>query len=209
MFKIKVGLKSFHTRSIIRCKHQIARIVCYLKQSRVFSLEKTTTSFSKKKENNLTFLPTKEGLLFSLENKTKKGTPLGHVSLSFLQSKKDTLDTENRLQTGGLDILSNKGLPTHAKERKGSTVSSNKKKKVGSLSTPISLPTLVKKITTLRSPHIDKKSREQFEWKREKAQISFDLDLAAQVSFVLFVLTHSRFPGVEIEICVESKTYLA
>ncbi|RYX83612.1 30S ribosomal protein S10 [bacterium] len=71
----------------------------------------------------------------------------------------------------------------------------------------IPLPTTVKKITTLRSPHIDKKSREQFEWKRQKAQISFDLNSAPQISFVLFVLNHSRFPGVEIEIGVESKTY--
>lgn len=69
------------------------------------------------------------------------------------------------------------------------------------------LPTLVKKITTLRSPHIDKKSREQFEWRREKAQIAFDLNSVAQISFVLFVLMHSRFPGVEIEIGVESRTY--
>lgn len=71
------------------------------------------------------------------------------------------------------------------------------------------LPTLVKKITTLRSPHIDKKSREQFEWKRQKAQVHFDLNSVAQISLVLFILTHSRFPGVEIEIGVESRTYLA
>ena len=71
------------------------------------------------------------------------------------------------------------------------------------------LPKLVKKFTTLRSPHIDKKSREQFEWKREKAQIYFHLNSVAQISLALFILTHSHFPGVEVEIGVESKTYFA
>ena len=134
------------------------------------------------------------------------------------------IDAGNKLQTTRLDGFSDKGVSflqsqkdPHAKERKGAIGSSNKKKKVScffpgkntALFKTISLPTLVKKVTTLRSPHIDKKSREQFEWKREKAEICFNLDFAAQVSFVLFVLTHSRFPGVEIEIGVESKTYFA
>ena len=35
----------------------------------------------------------------------------------------------------------------------------------------VSLPTCKKKYTVLRSPHIDKKSREQFEWKRYKKSI--------------------------------------
>ena len=187
MFKIKVGLKSFQVRSIIRCKHQIARIICYLKQSQ--------TSFSAKRGNNPTFLATRE------DPTTKKETFQGRLF--------DPIDVGNKLRTTRLDGFSDKGGHPYAKERKGATGSSNKKEKVEALFKTISLPTLVKKVTTLRSPHIDKKSREQFEWKREKAEICFNLDFAAQVSFVLFVLTHSRFPGVEIEIGVESKTYFA
>ena len=99
-------------------------------------------------------------------------------------------------------------LSAESRTSKSGPAPSNRKTNRGeSLLRNIPLPTQVKKITTLRSPHIDKKSREQFEWKRQKAQISFDLNSGPQISFVLFVLNHSRFPGVEIEIGVESKTY--
>ena len=135
MFKIKVGLKSFQTHSMQKCKYQIGRIACDLKQSK--------TLFSRDWEK-------RRGSLSNRENQKVK-TDFGITSL----------------------------------------------------------PTLVKKITLLRSPHIDKKSREQFEWKREKAQINIDLSSVQQISLLLFILTHSRFPGVEIEIGIESTTYFA
>ena len=153
MFKIKVGLKSFQTHSIQKCKYQIGQIVYYLKQSSVPSQSKSLSSCSKEDSDKI--------LLNQEINHTKK----------VLSEKRVTLL---------------KGL-------------------IGI--TP--LPTRVKKITTLRSPHIDKKSREQFEWKREKAQIDFHLTSVPQISLVLFILLHSRFPGVEVEIGVESKTYFA
>lgn len=141
MFKIKVGLKSFQTRSIQRCEYQIGQIVHYLKESPA---------------------------LYQSMREFNPGTGNRNKVLN---------DKKSTLMRGFFST------------------------------TP--LPTLVKKITTLRSPHIDKKSREQFEWKREKAQIHFYLNSVSQISLVLFILMHSRFPGVELEIGIESKTYFA
>lgn len=58
------------------------------------------------------------------------------------------------LKSFDLDVLKN-----------SCTLITNKKTNLKNLKIigPISLPTKIKKITVLRSPHIDKKSREQFE----------------------------------------------
>lgn len=292
MFKIKVGLKSFQTHSMQRCKRQIERIVFYLKQSQ----PSFSTNWEKTGDSSMYSLVAKRGT-------TLKRTPLGEAKVSgrakkLCAAKMDFCTSHKKQSTAGIksgpDMPTEKGqismrdleqLPLSI-DRIGSTsahtfakqihhmeptsvfhlVKNNKKqenldgdickanaqdqktfyasrgvscknpflqgqsqglKRRGNLSTRVEsplnqknnkiesflrmtpLPTLVKKMTTLRSPHIDKKSREQFEWKREKAQIDFDLNFVPQISFVLFILTHSRFPGVEIEIGVESKTYFA
>lgn len=64
----------------------------------------------------------------------------------------------------------------------------------------ISFPTIVKKYTVLRSPHIDKKSREQFEWKRYKKSIFLQFEKSYLLSFFVFLLKNSSFPGVQVEI---------
>ena len=124
-----------------------------------------------------------------------------------VQSAVQILDLQKRfaLQSKADHQICTTDLQANRKLKGGAGFSDQKRVETFSRITPF--PTLVKKITTLRSPHIDKKSREQFEWKREKAQIHFSLSSVAQISFVLFILTHSRFPGVEIEIGVESRTY--
>ena len=71
----------------------------------------------------------------------------------------------------------------------------------------ISLPTLNKKFTVLRSPHIDKKSREQFEWTRYKKSIFLDFQKISVFSLFLFLLKNSSFPGVQIEINLKHSTY--
>ena len=180
MFKIKVGLKSFQTHSMQKCKHQIGGIISYLKQSR------TSLSVAWEKGVDRAIpLPPKEHTATSLPQKT---TPRLHSPAVKEVSRSSKLQPKPSLSQQRLKEKNNR---------------------VEALFKTVPLPTLVKKITTLRSPHIDKKSREQFEWKREKAQISFNLGSVEQICFVLFVLTHSRFPGVEIEVCVESKTYFA
>ena len=64
----------------------------------------------------------------------------------------------------------------------------------------ISFPTIIKKYTVLRSPHIDKKSREQFEWKRYKKSIFLQFEKSFLLSFFVFLLKNSSFPGVQVEI---------
>ena len=73
----------------------------------------------------------------------------------------------------------------------------------------VSLPTLKKRFTVLRSPHIDKKSREQFEWKRYKKSItlSFGKNENGKQSLFLFLLKNSSFPGVQMEINVKHSTF--
>jgi len=71
----------------------------------------------------------------------------------------------------------------------------------------ISLPTLKKKFTVLRSPHIDKKSREQFEWTHYKKSIFLDFQKISVFSLFLFLLKNSSFPGVQIEIILKHSTF--
>ena len=68
------------------------------------------------------------------------------------------------------------------------------------LAGPIPLPTEINKWTVLRSPHVDKKSREQFELKTHKRVIDI-LDSRAQT---VDALTKLDLPaGVDVEIKVE------
>ena len=65
---------------------------------------------------------------------------------------------------------------------------------------PIPLPTRIEKFTVNRSPHVDKKSREQFELKTHKRVIDI-LDSRAQT---VDALTKLDLPaGVDVEIKVE------
>ena len=221
MFKIKVGLKSFQTHSMQKCKHQIGCLVSYLKQPQTsfFSgREKKEVFFTKKREHESTCSPIAKPVT-TTGSSSQKSAP--RLNLSALKEGILTGGFHAKYQERflALHLQKKRGALTkrfvkpttlsgESRTLKSGPARSNRKINRGeSLLRKIPLPTLVKKITTLRSPHIDKKSREQFEWKRQKAQISFDLNSAPQISFVLFVLNHSRFPGVEIEIGVESKTY--
>ncbi len=65
---------------------------------------------------------------------------------------------------------------------------------------PIPLPTRINKYTVLRSPHVDKKSREQFELKTHKRVIDI-LDSRPQT---VDALTKLDLPaGVDVEIKVD------
>jgi small subunit ribosomal protein S10 len=68
------------------------------------------------------------------------------------------------------------------------------------VSGPIPLPTKVPRWTVLRSPHVDKKSREQFELKVHKRLI----DIAEPRPQTVDALTKLDLPaGVDVEIKVE------
>ena len=62
---------------------------------------------------------------------------------------------------------------------------------------PIPLPTIINKFTVLRSPHADKKSREQFEIRTHKRLV----DILEPTSGTIEALTKLDLPsGVDIEI---------
>jgi|SRR4051812_297882 small subunit ribosomal protein S10 len=62
---------------------------------------------------------------------------------------------------------------------------------------PIPLPTIINKFTVLRSPHVDKKSREQFEIRTHKRMIDI-LEPTQQTLDALMKLDLSA--GVDVEI---------
>ena len=65
------------------------------------------------------------------------------------------------------------------------------------VSGPIPLPTRIKRFTVIRSPHVDKNSREQFEIRIHKRII----DILDPTSRTIDSLTHLDLPaGVDIEI---------
>lgn len=62
---------------------------------------------------------------------------------------------------------------------------------------PVPLPTRTSKYTVLRSPHVDKKSREQFEMRRHKRLV----DIVDPTQKTLDALTELDLPaGVHVEI---------
>ena len=64
---------------------------------------------------------------------------------------------------------------------------------------PVRLPTLIKKFTVNRSPHVDKKSREQFELSSYKRLI----DIYSSTTKTVDALMKLELPsGVEVEIKV-------
>ena len=68
------------------------------------------------------------------------------------------------------------------------------------VSGPVPLPTRVQRWTVLRSPHIDKKSREQFELKTHKRVI----DIMESKPQTIDALTKLDLPaGVDVEIKVD------
>lgn len=72
----------------------------------------------------------------------------------------------------------------------------------------IGFPVTKKLYTVLRSPHKDKKSREQFESRRWKAQIIINLEKKNISNLFFFLLKNSEFPGVQLTFCLVKKSYL-
>ncbi len=66
----------------------------------------------------------------------------------------------------------------------------------------IDLPQEIKKITVLRSPHIDKKSREQFEIRRHKSVFIFNIENRSCAVLFFECLKNSQIYGVELSIDV-------
>ncbi len=68
-------------------------------------------------------------------------------------------------------------------------------------------PKEIKKITVLRSPHIDKKSREHYQMIRRKKTYSLSIENKNLVFLLLEILKDVHLIGVELEIFVEFSNY--
>jgi ribosomal protein S10 len=66
-----------------------------------------------------------------------------------------------------------------------------------------------KKITVLRSPHIDKKSREQFQIVTYKRTIVLTIDDKHIVLLLLNLLKTIKLPGIELEILLEFSRFFS
>jgi small subunit ribosomal protein S10 len=79
----------------------------------------------------------------------------------------------------------------------------------------IQLPNKIKKITILRSPHIDKKSREQFQMKIFKRKIALFpnnfIDNKSSINEIYLFLENMKqcpFSGIQIQIQIIYKCYI-
>jgi small subunit ribosomal protein S10 len=80
-------------------------------------------------------------------------------------------------------------------------------KKVLSISTS-SLPIKIKKWTVLRSPHIDKKSREQFEMREFQKVFTIKFSSAKEMNIFLKSLIHSEFYSTGLRLALKNQSYL-
>ena len=71
------------------------------------------------------------------------------------------------------------------------------------------VPNKIRKITVLRSPHIDKKSREQFQIKKYKQLISIPVNDPQLAILFLEILKNSQLHGIELEINIKFMEYFA
>ena len=67
----------------------------------------------------------------------------------------------------------------------------------------VSLPNRKKKITLLKSPHVHKKAREQFELSAKKSRIEIFTKTEKQALLIVLLLLNSQFPGVEIKVNIK------
>lgn len=82
-------------------------------------------------------------------------------------------------------------------EQSAESIVESVKSKGGRVAGPIPLPTRCKKYTVLRSPHVDKNSREQFEMRTHKRLI----DIFEPTTELINALMELQLPaGVEVEI---------
>ena len=71
----------------------------------------------------------------------------------------------------------------------------------------IDLPQKKKKFTVIRSPHIDKKSREQFELRHYKSVFIFNIEKKSCAVLFFECLKNSQLYGVELSIDMRSSCF--
>ena len=72
----------------------------------------------------------------------------------------------------------------------------------------IPLPKTKQKITVLKSPHVHKKAREQFELLKKKSVVQIKTNSKRETLLIVLLLNYSQFPGVEIKCNIKINTLL-
>ena len=73
----------------------------------------------------------------------------------------------------------------------------------------ITLPAHIKKFTVIRSPHIDKNSREQFQMKKYKHLLEISSVDEHQMVFLVALLKDAECIGIEFEIRIKVLDYFS
>lgn len=90
-----------------------------------------------------------------------------------------------------------RGFDTELVDQSAKAIVQTVQKSGADVAGPIPLPTRINKYTVLRSPHVNKKSREQFEMRTHKRLI----DILQPTSAVMDALMKLELPaGVDVEI---------
>jgi small subunit ribosomal protein S10 len=90
-----------------------------------------------------------------------------------------------------------RGFDTELVDQSAKAIVQTVQKSGAEVAGPIPLPTRINKYTVLRSPHVNKKSREQFEMRTHKRLI----DIMNPTSTVMDALMKLELPaGVDVEI---------
>lgn len=90
-----------------------------------------------------------------------------------------------------------RGFDTELVDQSAKSIVQTVQKSGARVSGPIPLPTRINKFTVLRSPHVNKKSREQFEMRTHKRLI----DIMEPTPAVMDALMKLELPaGVDVEI---------
>ena len=70
-------------------------------------------------------------------------------------------------------------------------------------------PLKIQKITVLRSPHIDKKARDQFEIRRYKNLVKLKKKVSHNfLEVALENIKNTEFPGIQMKMRISNQTYL-
>ena len=124
----------------------------------------------------------------------KKNATIGTQIALRVPTHKQVSSNSNKLVSY---VQSNKNVPRV-------TVTSNKL-----LEKYFSFPTKRKMFTVLRSPHIDKKSREHFQWKQSKMTVFLEFKKPGEWDLFLFILENARLPGVQLLVGCQYSTFCA
>ena len=112
-----------------------------------------------------------------------------------IEKQSNTVTSQGRAPAKGSValLIFKQSLNISKKQRK------NRRCKINKMSFT-SFPKKRKLFTVLRSPHIDKKSREQFQFVFHKLKLVLNGKNDNKTNLFIFLLKNSEFPGVEMEI---------